>query len=171
MANVCGCSGKPLDGITTDFGYRRPMHYFMVPEAERAARIRESDDLCSIDDKIFLIRGVMRIPIIDASVESFGWGMWAQVGQRSFYRYVELFDADAREEPALKGALANSPPIYPDMIDAPVSVHLGTPTQRPEFHPTSFEHPLFREVRDGISVQRWRRIVTELEMYQGRTRH
>jgi hypothetical protein len=39
------------------------------------------------------------------------------------------------------------------------------------FEPASFEHPLFREHRDGITTARWHQIVTEIDEYQSRRRH
>jgi hypothetical protein len=166
MSRICGCCGKPLDEVPSDFAYRRPMPYFMVPEEDRATRVQENDDLCVIDEKIHLIRGVMFIPIVDLPGHSFGWGFWATVSRRSFQRYLELYDSDGSDEPRFPGLLAVSPPDYPDLLDAEVEVQLGPSTQRPTFHPKSFEHPLFQEYRDGITIERWHQIIAGIEAYQ-----
>jgi hypothetical protein len=170
MSRICGCCGKLLDQVPSDFAYRRPIHYFAVPEAERATRVKENDDLCVIDDQIHLIRGVMFVPIVDLPGQQFGWGFWAAVSPRSFARYMDLYDSDGSDEPRFRGLLAVSPPNYPDLLDAEVEVQLGPSTQRPTFHPTTFEHPLFQEYRDGITIERWHQIIAGIEEFQSRQR-
>jgi hypothetical protein len=162
----CDCCGQEKDQIPTDFGYRRPAHYFLVPEAERAQRVKHSDDLCVVDDKLFVIRGVLYVPIVDLPGEQFGWGFWASVSPRSFQRYLDLYDGDGSSEPRFRGLLAVSPPGYPDLIDSEVEVQLGPSSKRPTFHPSSFEHPLFQEYRDGITVERWHQIIKAIYDYQ-----
>ena len=166
---VCAHCGAALGELETDFGYLRPIQYFMVPEAQRATRVRVTDDVCVIDEKIFVIRGVMKIRITDVPGQDFMWGFWASVSARSFARYVELYEIDAPDEPPFPGLLAVSPPNYPNLIDSEVTVHLGLASQRPEFRPTSFAHPLFREWRDGITVHRWHEIADEIAAYQSRS--
>ncbi|HWE25958.1 MAG TPA: DUF2199 domain-containing protein [Myxococcales bacterium] len=168
---TCGCCGKQLDGIPTDMAYRRPVHYFLVPEGERAKRIYETDDFCIIDGSTFVIRGVLSVPIADQPGRSFTWGLWAAIARDDFERYLELYDSDAEGEAPFRGALAVSPPNYPDLLDAEVSIHFATAKSRPHFHPLSFDHRLFREHRDGISTQRWHQIIAELDEYQSGGRH
>jgi hypothetical protein len=155
-----------LEEIPFDFAYVRPVHYFLVPEEERARRVAVNDDICVIDDNMHLVRGIMKIRITDLPGRFFGWGFWAAISPHSFERYRELYDVDGTGEPPFRGLLAVSPPNYPDLLDAEVSVQLGTLSQRPEFRPTHFDHPLFVEYRDGITVQRWHRIVAEIDEYQ-----
>src|SRR5215813_12084819 len=64
--------------MITDMAYRRPVHYFRVPEADRAKRIYETDDFCVIDRETFVIRGVLKIPITDRPGHYFTWGVWAE---------------------------------------------------------------------------------------------
>src|SRR5262245_56677954 len=168
---TCGCCGKRLEGIPTDMAYRRPVHYFRVPEAERARRIYETDDFCVIDGETFVIRGVLRIPLLDQPGRFFTWGVWAAVAREHFMRYLELYEFDAEDEPPFQGTLAVSPPIYPDAFGAQVMVRLRLTKERPEFHPTSFENPLFREHRDGITIPRWHQIIAEIDEYQAHRRH
>jgi hypothetical protein len=170
-SRTCGCCGKPIEGIPSDMIYRRPVHFFMVPEAERALRVYHTDDVCVIDESTFLIRGVMRIRLTDRPGRWFVWGLWASVSRPSFERYLELYEVDADGEPPFQGLLAVSPPNYPDLLDAEVTVHLRGAKERPEFHPASFDHPLFREHRDGISSDRWHQIIAEIEEHHAKRRH
>jgi hypothetical protein len=170
MDRACACCGMPLGAIDGAFAFRRPVQYFMVPEAQRADRVRDSDDVVIVDGRIFVIRGVMEIPIVDLEGTHFEWGLWASVSPRTFARYDELYSVDAEGEPPFPGLLAVSPATYPDLLDAPVTVQLRSASLRPLFHPTSFEHPLFREHRDGITQQRWHQIVAEIHAYQAEKR-
>ncbi|MFL5439293.1 MAG: DUF2199 domain-containing protein, partial [Myxococcales bacterium] len=86
-------------------------------------------------------------------------------------RYLQLYEVDAADEPPFRGMLATSPPNYPDILDAQVDVRLGTAKARPQFHPTTFDNPLFREHRDGISTERWHQIIAEIDEYQARRRN
>jgi hypothetical protein len=95
------CGKQHPDDLPLDVAARRPLHYFMVPEAERATRIQESDDLCVIDGRELLVRGVLRVPIVGTS-HFFGWGMWALIDQEKF----ELID----HQPARCSEAARSPP-------------------------------------------------------------
>ena len=76
----CGVCDRLHDHLPLDIGYRRPELYFSVPEDERASRIEENDDLCIVDDSIFLVRGVLFLPIQESD-EQFGWGVWVRIGE------------------------------------------------------------------------------------------
>jgi hypothetical protein len=155
----CGHCGTEHAGIPADIAYKRPVQFFMVPEAERPKRVKVNDDLCVVDDKLFAIRGILRVPIIDQPGESLRWGVWAAVSQRSFERYFEIYDRDASDEPPFRGLMAVSPPGYPDLLDREVMIQTGTATERPVFTPVEHGHPLFAEQRDGITTRRWHEIV------------
>ena len=55
---ICGTCGKEHPSLPMDPAYRKPLDYFEIPEAQRAKQIFIDDDLCVIDDEMFLIRGV-----------------------------------------------------------------------------------------------------------------
>ncbi len=83
-----GRCGKEHGALPMDLAYRRPLDYFKVPEAQRAERVWINDDLCVIDDEMFLIRGVVPVPVHDGDAEDeFRWGVWLEAG-----RYV--YDED-----------------------------------------------------------------------------
>jgi hypothetical protein len=155
----CHQCGKDHGELPLDVGYRRPVPYFLVPEAERATRCFDNDDLCEIDGKIFLVRGVLLVPI-RGSEQSFGWGLWASVSKRSFDRIVARFDEDAFDEPPMAGLLAVEPMGYEGLLDQPVTVQLRSSRERPAFMmaPQS-KHLLAREEREGITMERAHEIV------------
>jgi hypothetical protein len=160
--SVCHKRHPELPGA---IGYLRPAHYFMVPEADREARIRINEDLCQIDDQFFLIRGVIEVPLLDgATIEGtpwFEWGMWAAVSSRSFHRYLELYEVDGSAEPPFDGLLSGEPPGYADLLEHPVSVQLRTATQRPLLILKPSNHRLYLEQTQGITLQRVHEIFAE----------
>jgi hypothetical protein len=85
-----------------DIAFRRPQDYFKVPEGQRARRIKINDDLCQIDDRIFIIRGYLPIPVHD-SEQDFAWGVWVTIDRESFNRYLELWNVDGTNEPSVRG--------------------------------------------------------------------
>lgn len=157
---LCSSCGKQhSDQLPLDIAYRRPAHYFMVPETERKRRIRESDDLCVIDDRQFLVRGVLYVPILGTSA-SFGWGFWSLVPEEKFRIIVRRWKEDASDEPVFEGTLSVDPPGYEGLLGQPVTVQLGSVKSRPQFtFPNSARHLLAREQRDGISLARAHEIV------------
>lgn len=147
---ICGRRHGPLEEA---IGYVKPAMYFAVPEAERASRVRIDEDLCAIDDTYFLIRGVVRIPYVDAP-EHFEWGIWAQVSPKSFGRALELWAVDGTGEPPFDGRLSGEPPGYEGLLDHPCTVQLSTASQRPLITLTPSEHRMSREQREGITLKR-----------------
>src|SRR5439155_1271616 len=73
----------------------------------------------------------------------------------SFERVLELWDDPARtEEPAYFGWLSNSLPNYPETLNLPASVVTAELELRPNIVLHDGEHPLVREQREGITVER-----------------
>ena len=148
---ICGqYHGEPL----RDIAYKYPAEYFTVPADEREKRVFVSDDFCVIDDKVFVIRGLLCLPI-DGTDEEFRWGVWAVISQDDFKRYLELWDSPAAEaEPPFMGRLSGGIHAYQDSDLLPVSVHLQSGNKRPVFKVISEEHPLGRDQRQGISQEK-----------------
>jgi hypothetical protein len=135
------------------------MHYFMVPDEERAARIHESDDLCVIDGAEFFIRGVVEVPNREGG-PGFEWGPWALISEREFEYAHAHWDQDCSSEPPFRGSLSMDPPGYNGLFMVPVLVQLRTPTLRPLFtFPADSEHRLAREQRTGVTPAEWHAIV------------
>ena len=84
-----------------------------MPEEERDRRIYESDDLCAIDGDLFMIRGVLYLPI-DGGEERFGWGIWVSVLEDDYYAYLDAWDNDTEDEsPPFVGQIASAITPYP----------------------------------------------------------
>lgn len=149
----CGICGREHQELPLDIAYLKPMHYFLVPEDERERRVFINEDLCVIDDREFLVRGFLPLPIRETD-NVFGWGIWAIVDRRDFERYVALYEADAYDEPPFHGHISASMPPYPDTYLLPVSVQLRGANERPVLNVLATDHPLYFEQRDGINMER-----------------
>ncbi len=152
---VCGTCGKEHGSLPMDLAYRKPLDYFKIPEAERAKRIWINDDLCVIDDEMFLIRGVLPVPVHDGNGEDeFRWGVWVEVEEASFRRYLELWDAADPDEPPFRCRLSAVLPGYSDTDTLEADAQLRGPNARPVIYLRAEDHPLVRDQKSGITMAR-----------------
>ncbi|WP_083786991.1 DUF2199 domain-containing protein [Stackebrandtia nassauensis] len=122
-----------------------------------------SSDQCVIADRIHFVRGLIEIPVVDGE-EPFAWGVWVSLSPANFERATRLWETPGREaEPPYFGWLSTELPLYsPSTIDLKTNVHTRPINERPfvELEPT--DHPLAVEQREGITMERVRRIATAL---------
>ena len=159
---TCRCCGKTFDTLPFSFACSAPDNLLGVPEAEREARSKLDSDVCVIDGKDIFVRGCLEIPVI-GSEDSFVWGLWVSVSQKSMSRIVELWNVPAVvDEPPIFGWLCNNIPIYPNTMSLKTNLHLRAGVLRPliELEPT--DHPLAIEQRSGISIERVAEIAAAL---------
>jgi hypothetical protein len=152
MPYKCSICGKEHDQVM-DLAFQKPEDYFRVPERLRNWKIKLTSDLCTIDNRVFLIRGVLPIPVMD-NPQGFRWGVWAAVDKASFRRYKELWNVDGTNEPTFAGTLANVFPIYPETYGLELDVQLHTAKERPSYHLRPSDHLLYAEQKDGITMAR-----------------
>jgi hypothetical protein len=156
----CSCCGEFHEGLPLDYGAEFPDYYFEIPAEEREERVYADGDICVVDDEYFFIRGCIEIPILDGE-DSFVWGVWCSLSEKSFKRTMELQDAeDAESEPPFFGWLNTSLPeeIYPETLNLKTNVYLRNNNQRPFIELQPCEHPLAIEQRSGITMKRVREI-------------
>lgn len=158
---VCSICGETHAGLPTDRAYTLPDHVWALSESERAARAKYDTDLCLLDDRYF-IRGILPVPFLDQE-GAFTFGAWAEVGQASFKRYVELYEVDGADEPPHDGILANALAVYDQSFGLPVRIQFGEPSRRPVLTALPGDHGLLaREQRLGINQARHHAIVAGL---------
>ncbi len=153
----CHVCSKLHAVLPAAIGYVKPAHYFSIPEVEVEKRVKINSDLCQIDDSIFLIRGVIEIPLLDGELEgqpTFEWGIWARIAKDSFDRYLELYDKDASQEPPFEGFLSGEPRGYKGLLNYPVTIHLRDANARPLFYLKHGKHLMYREQTEGITMKR-----------------
>ena len=157
----CKHEVNPNTALPDEMGHRRPLDYFRIPEGERETRIKDDDDLCVIDGRVFLVRAHLPIRVLDDSVP-FGWGLWARVSERDFRRYIALWEVDASREPPMPGVLSAEFRQYKPLYEHPVDLYLGPPASRPRIHLRPSANTLYREQEEGITAARRYELFREL---------
>jgi hypothetical protein len=155
----CKCCGKELGEFTLDIAYEMPDIVWSIPKEERKEKAKFNTDLCQYKGKNYL-RGIAYIPI-QGTDTNFGWGLWVEVNEDTFQKYLEVYEVDASKEPPVEGFLANTPPDYEDTNTLKVKIQFSSPTERPIIVLEPSEHKLALEQKHGISIER----VHELNRY------
>lgn len=146
---ICQTCGDTHEGMPTDHGWTLPDVVWDIPEDERATRSQFNSDLCQFGDRFF-IRCVLKLPF-NEQPGYYGWGVWVELPEADFYRYVEIYDKDGSSEPMVHGAIANEMPGYPATLALPVMVQFQSSTSRPAVHvPSDSLHPLAAQQSSGI---------------------
>ncbi|WP_190697817.1 MULTISPECIES: DUF2199 domain-containing protein [Cyanophyceae] len=149
---LCSVCGQYHDNLLMDLAYQRPADVFKVPANERPQRIRVNEDLCIIDDTEFYIRGVLMLPVHEL-VDSFRWGVWAQVDKEAFDYYHTHWNVPSTDNfRSLYGVLSGGISAYPNSDQLMITIHLQANNQRPLFVVLNQKHPLGEAQRQGISL-------------------
>lgn len=163
---LCGTCGELHEGLPTDRAWKLPDEVWALSEDEREARAKWTDDLCQLDERYF-IRCVLKVPFRELE-GYYGWGVWAEVAEKDFRRYLKLYSEDASGEPPVPGTLANAITQYGAAVGLPVSVQLGNATSRPNLHvPLSTGHMLAVEQAAGMSNARYHDILASTGVIGG----
>ena len=137
-----------------------PDYFYDVPTQEQENRIEMNEDLCIVDEEYFFIRGCIEIPVVNGS-EPFIWDVWVSLSEDGFNKTTKYWEVEGREK-QMKRWLSTSIPCYPETIQLKTKVHTRTIGVRPfiELEPT--KHPLSKEQREGITIERIKKIAEEL---------
>jgi hypothetical protein len=151
---VCAQCGEVHSRTSLELSFKRPDSVFDLPDAQRKAEVRESDDLCTINDDRFFIRGV--IPLrVEEWEKPYRIGVWVEVERMVFDRVRELWDdPEQGKEPSFPARLANEIRSLPSTNGTVVNLQLTGATSRPDVLVPGSEHPLHREQCLGISAHR-----------------
>jgi len=155
---TCSICGENHDGLPTDCGYKLPDDIWAIPKDERASRAKYTADLCQMGDRWF-IRCLLKIPFVDQP-GYYGWGIWVEVAQSVFDRYLELYEVDATSEPLHSGTIANRIDGYAQTIGEPVLIQFDIAKDRPTVQfPAESRCILSAEQTHGISAARYHEIL------------
>ena len=158
---ICPGCGMDHEGLPTDRAFKLPDEVWAIPESERSERAKFNTDLCQFGDRFFM-RCILYVPFTWRD-DAFGWGVWAEVSEETFYRYVELFDKDATAAEPARGKLANALSLYPDADGQELTIEFNDASSRPTLRtlPDS-STSLAVEQREGIDQQRYHNILHEI---------
>ena len=144
------------------YGPLYPDPYLAIPEGERDKRTVLHNDFCIIDDKHYLVRGNLEIPV-RGSNEPFAWTVWVSLSKENFDRTIKLMETEGREaEPPYFGWLCTNLHLYPDTTHLKTHVHTRRVGSVPTIELEQTDHPLAVEQRNGITLDRVKEIAALL---------
>ena len=120
-------------------------------------------ELCVVEGEHFFIRGLIRIPVVDAE-RDFEWGVWTSLSRDNFARTLEIWDREGREgeEPMFGWLMADLPTYEPPTLNLKTMVHTRPLGLRPLVVLEPTDHPLAVEQREGITLARVQAIAEQL---------
>jgi len=158
---ACGTCGGSHEGLPTDHGWKLPDDVWEIPESERAEKAHYDADLCKFGDRYF-IRCVLYVPFTQRD-GAFGFGVWVEVAEDDFGRYLEIYSEDARKAPPARGRLANVIPSFEDAAGEALTIRFGTSSQRPTVLMDADSHTsLAREQRAGMDAARYHQVLHDV---------
>jgi hypothetical protein len=150
----CGTCEEWHTGPCLDFGHDEP--YYWNGENETS---HLNEDFCSIDDREFFVRGLIKLPILGTD-QTFNWGVWGSLSRENFQRLLEMDDDERRADlPCMFSWLSTRIAGYPETLSLKMSAHIQKSGMRPHFYLEESEHLLAMEQRKGISPERIREIM------------
>ena len=149
----CTIDGEVYRGMPS-FAAPQPESYFMIPEAQRAARCVVSDDACVIDERQFFIRACLDIPVHGYTLP-LTYSVWTAISEESFVDWTDKYQLAKRKNTAAYfGWLNTILAGYPDTYNLKVQVQLRDDGAAPIALLEQTNHPLSVEQRDGIHATR-----------------
>ena len=156
VCKTCGAFHEDMPRLLT---VAAPAAWEALPEAERTRRALLTADQCVIDDAFFFILGRLELPVLDGG-EPFTWMTWVSVSEGHFLRASQLWQAAGREaEPPYFAWVQSSLPYPAPTLNLKADLLTQPVGQRPKVMLQATDHPLYREQKSGISVERVQEIV------------
>lgn len=131
-----------------------PQAILDLSECERERRVKAGSDFCAIDDLRWFIRCTAAHPV-QRTDQTFGYGLWAEVGERDFHTYWDNFElVRAKHLGPFEGRLANRLPDITDTNLLSCRIHLSDEGQRPSIEVVPCDHPFYLEQQNGLTIER-----------------
>jgi hypothetical protein len=153
------------EDLRLSFAYRSPDPYASLSESDQATRAVINTDECVIDDDQFFVRGCLLVPVHGSDEEAI-LGIWARLTKQNFEEIRQLRNVPGcQHESPFAARLANELPLslWPSTLSVKCRLHLGPPGLRPALGVDPLEHPLGREQRDGINLERAKALSIAME--------
>lgn len=156
----CRTCGEWHEGMPT-LAADAPLHYYSVPESERAIRCDLTSDTCIVDNRFFFLRGNIEIPVHGLE-ERFCWGVWVSISRENFRLLMQHWEDTERDRIGpFFGWLSADFRGYPAAENLKTNAHLQSPPWRPQIELEPTDHPLAIEQREGISQERLAQIYAD----------
>jgi hypothetical protein len=157
----CATCGQFHSGLPISYAADSPDSYAWLKESEREERAVLGSDQCIIDEEKYFLRGLIELPIIGFT-DVFLWGVWASIWKEDFDEISKHWDTPGREGMIgpYKGRLNNGLSEYPDTFNLKCNIRIQPVGSRPLFYIDEPDHPLAKEQRHGISLDRIQQIAS-----------
>ena len=150
----CGECGKRHPGLPTDYCFREPDAVYPLSYVGKYMRVRKNEDLCTLDEARYFLRGCLSLPFIDQKGD-FTWGIWVEVSEDHHNVYAGQMYDKTFQPFRLDGRIANAIPGYRSTLKLRVNVLLEDGRKVPTLWlPPRSRHKLAREQQHGISGKR-----------------
>jgi hypothetical protein len=149
----CEACGETHDEVPFTLRLASPASW--TPDVAGHPQSELLDAQCVIGGERFFLRGLVIIPVTDAG-RDFEWAIWVEVAEDDFLARCARWFAPARaSDPPVRAQLAVTLPGYGgSTIGIPGLLQDREVGLRPVFTLTDDGHPLAREQRSGITVER-----------------
>ncbi len=152
----CRTCGETHGDLPMAYSFDAPWRLVGVPDEERAGRAEATDEICIVDDALFLVRGQIEIPVVEPPEDTFVWSVWCSLSETSFTRfYSRLRALDRGSDPPYLGWLVCELPTYPETLNLKVVLRSRPLGALPRVLLEPNAHPLAVEQRHGID---WLRV-------------
>ena len=156
---VCTTCGGVHEDMPRLLTVAAPAAWEAIPEADRTRRALLTADQCVIDDTWFFLLGRLELPVQDGG-EPFTWMTWVSVSEGDFLRASQLWQTAGREaEPPFFGWIQSSLPYPVPTLNLKADIFTQPVGRRPRIVLQETDHPLYREQKSGIGVERVQEIV------------
>lgn len=158
----CPECGVNLPDVPLCYGADAPWRALGVAESEFESRVDLTDSQCVVDEKVFLIRGHIDIPVI-GSDDVFSWSVWCSLSEESFLEACDRWlEPDRVNDAPYFGWLMTSLPVYPETLHLKTNVQSREVGRVPLVTVEPTDHPLAVEQRNGMSRERIQEIAHAL---------
>ncbi len=131
-----------------------PENYFQIPEKERERRSDITQDTYVLDEKLFFIKGQVKISVSDIN-DDFTWNVWIKISEEDFIREQEQWlDENRFLSQPYNGILDTQLDCYPNTIGIKVKLTTQKVGIIPLVELEESDHPLFLEQESGINNKR-----------------
>ena len=161
----CSKCGQWHDELPLDVGAAEPLYVEELSPDEKAQRVsgEPGSDFRVLRRNAaevhYFIRGVIEIPVLGTD-ETFCYGVWTSLSESSYEKANAAYRVNGSAGP-LFGWLSNRLAGYPETLSLKTHVRVR-PDLKASIELEPIDHPLAREQREGISIERVQQIVEPL---------
>lgn len=158
MDFTCSVCGEQHAEELRDIRLGLPDDIHALDPQERAARAWLADDFAMLDERRYFVRGLLELPIPEVGGR-FGYGTWIEVPPQTFRQLLQRWHSPEQFDP-VTGVLANELAPYRATTMLEATLRPVSADKLPLVELAPGEHPLARDQRAGITLERSRELAS-----------